>query len=297
MKGTDAKYQGFLSPPGTTLGIMPASPRCPAASLLTCARYLLLVALGLSAACTPTVTSQVGSVMAPRPAAGDGQPIGTGQRVEAHLGVGTATGKPDRADDATAVDRQDGGVGVFWALSPDREIGLVADAAWSPSDQFLSGDAATAAPTTPALAGAFAIRQSFAFSDRFRLGTSGELGLSSQPLNVGRGTERDVNLHARVALLPSLRVAPITAVAIVGVATESYVPAVVQSGAEGVRTTLAATLGLGASVEVGRAARIGLRVTQSGGSAGSYTRGELTASFDFGRPAAPRASAGAPGSR
>jgi hypothetical protein len=147
------------------------------------------------------------------------------------------------------------------------------------------------------MAGAFAIRQSFAFNDRFRLGASGEFGLTSQPLDVGTRTERDVNLLVRAALLPSLRLAPVTATAIIGVATESYVPAVVQTGAEGVRTSLAASLGLGASVDVGTA-RVGLRITQSGGSAGSYTRGELTASFDFGRPAARTSSAqGSPGSR
>lgn len=249
-----------------------------------------LLALGLAGACTPTVTSQVGSVMAPRPASGDGQPIGAGQRAEAHFGVGAAAGKPDRTDDATAVDRQDGGVAVFWALGPDREVGLVADAAWSPASEFLSGDTATAAPSTPALAGAAALRQSFAFNPRFRLGLNGELGLTSQPLRVGGGTERDVGLLLRAAVLPSLRIAPVTATAIIGIATESYVPAVVQSGSEGVRTGLAATIGLGASVDLGPSARLGLRVTQSGGSAGSYTRGELSASFDFGRPAARRAT-------
>lgn len=266
---------------------MPTSMLRPASTL----------ALVLAGACTPTVTSQVGSVMAPRPASGDGQPVGAGQRAEAHVGVGTAAGKADRTDDATAVDRQDGGVGVFWAISPDREIGIVADAAWAPAGEFLSGDAATAAPSTPALAGAVALRQSFAFNDRFRLGASGELGLSSQPLDVGSRTERDVNLLLRAALLPSLRFAPVTATAIVGVATESYVPAVVQTGAEGVRTSLAASVGLGATVDLGPTARIGLRVTQSGGNAGSYTRGELTASFDFGHPTPPRPSSAAPGSR
>jgi|JI9StandDraft_2_1071091.scaffolds.fasta_scaffold146767_2 hypothetical protein len=260
----------------------------PSASRPAPWRCTSLLTLGLAGACTPTVTSQVGSVMAPRPAAGDGQPIGTGQRVEAHFGAGAARGKPDRTDDATAVDRQDGGVAVFWALSPDREIGLVADAAWSPASEFLSGTAATAAPSTPAVASAFALRQSFAFNPRFRLGLNGELGLSSQPLTVAGGTERDVGLLLRAAVVPSLRLAPITASAIIGIATESYVPAVVQRGSEGVRTSLAAAVGLGASLDLGPAARLGLRVTQSGGNAGSYTRGELTASFDFGRPAAPR---------
>ena len=119
---------------------------------------------------------------------------------------------------------------MFWALSPDREIGLVADAAWSPASEFLSGTAATAAPSTPAVASAFALRQSFAFNPRFRLGLNGELGLSSQPLTVAGGTERDVGLLLRAAVVPSLRLAPITASAIIGIATESYVPAVVQRG-------------------------------------------------------------------
>jgi hypothetical protein len=89
-------------------------------------------------------------------------------------------------------------------------------------------------------------------------------------------------------VVPSVRLAPATAFAVIGVATEPHVPAVVQSGSEGVRTGLAGAVGLGASLDVGDTAHLGVRATQTGGSAGSYSRIELTASFDFGGDAKAR---------
>jgi hypothetical protein len=241
--------------------------------------------------------------MAPRAASFDGREVGSGSVLHGNVGIGTGKGRGMLTDnptsDATAVATQTAGLMLLRATSPTMALGIVGDLSWGPKKTYLGGEPADDAPGGPAVAAAFALRKAFRIGDSFRVGTALDLGLASTPLVIGSSPERDTSLLLRGTLVPSMKFGPVVVYANVGVATLTMVPAVVDASQTGVRTSLAATLGLGGSVAVGSDARLGVRITQSGGNDASFVSGELTFAWHFGEapaPAPPALPVGPPGS-
>lgn len=248
-------------------------------------------------------TGQRGTVMPPRAASFDGREVGTGSLLHGNVGLGTGKGRGMLTDnptsDATAVATRGAGAMLLRATSPTVALGVVGELSWGPKKTYLGGESADDAPGGPVVAGAFALRKTFRIGDSFRFGTAVDVGLMSTPLIIGNAPERDTSLLLRGTLVPSMTFGPVVVHASVGVATLTMVPAVVDASQTGVRTSLAATLGLGGSVAVSNAARIGVQIAQSGGNDVSFVTGELTFAWHFGeepRPAAQALPVGPPGS-
>ncbi len=244
-----------------------------------------MVAIGthvvVLAGCNAKSVGQRGTVMAPRAPFYDGDPIGQGVQGGVRIGLADGNGKPDRMNDATAIASQESGLSVFWAATKTLELGLVGDAAWAPNDNYLGGGDSDGVPAGPSVAGAIAIRQSFSLG-RFRLGYASEVGVTSNVLEISTVRQRDTSLLLRGALVASVELRPIVVFATVGAATEDAVPAVVDAAYPGARTALAATLGVGGSLRVGDAGRLGLRLGHGAGTYGTYPRVELSFAWTFG---------------
>lgn len=269
-------------------------------------RIILLAAAVAALAGSASSThsfDQRGTIATPRAAISDGQPLEAPYRIDLHGGATAESDNPAARMDgsgahdgsAAAVARKQVGGALRARISKSADLGVQIDRSWSPAATTPAGTA-IAAPDDAVIDVALGLRASTRLSPSARLGLAMDLGFSSVPIirDDGATAARDEALLARLAVIPSVRRGAVTLFGSVGFATESEVPSTViwtdpdpepdvQANASGLALTLAA----GATIDVGRGARLTARVgdaVSKAAAAGHYgPQVDVGLAFDLGK--------------
>ena len=227
---------------------------------------LLLVAF---AGCYSTTSTQRGTVMAPHLPLSDGE-IAAGTRVEVHAALARGQGEDLDPEDATATAESQGALVIRRGMDAKTELGGTLELAWTPSARYLGGGDASGAPNRAVIAPTVNLRTRLYAGEQVTVLVAGDLGVVSVPLDVDGEAIRDLEITARAALVPSIRVRNATLFASFGLVTAQAVPArfsELNNETDSVVTTgLGVGIGAGVNLDVAERVHLGARGSLVGGA-------------------------------